>query len=95
MDTNQDTTQTESNDAGDEAGKDQQEEGKSIAAEETPADDGKAKDGEDQGKDGEKEAPEVPDSPDKYDLTIPDDIGLKDENGDPLQFSADDPLAKS
>lgn len=33
----------------------------------------------------------VPESPDKYDVTIP-DVGLKDEKGDPFQFDKNDPL---
>lgn len=43
----------------------------------------------------EDQKSEPPESADKYDLTIPSDIGLKDENGDALQFADDDPLAKN
>lgn len=40
------------------------------------------------------EAPkrEVPESADQYDFTVPADLGLKDEKGDPFSFAADDPL---
>lgn len=34
----------------------------------------------------------IPDSPDGYDFSLPEDLGLKDEKGDPLQFTADDPF---
>lgn len=72
-----------------------QEEGKSLVTEETSDKDagGEKKDGEDQ-EEGDEEKPKLPESPDQYDLTIPDDIGLKDANGDPVQFDADDPLAQ-
>ena len=41
-----------------------------------------------------EEAPALPDSADKYDFTIPADIGLKDEKGEAFQFAADDPFVK-
>lgn len=40
----------------------------------------------------EEKAPELPASADQYDFTIPEDLGLKDEKGDPLQFDKDDPI---
>lgn len=40
----------------------------------------------------DEKAPEIPTSADQYDFTIPEDLGLKDEKGDPLQFAKDDPL---
>lgn len=46
---------------------------------------------EDKAEDKAPEAPVVPDSPDKYDFTLP-DVGLKDEKGDPFQFDKNDPF---
>lgn len=37
-------------------------------------------------------APVIPETPDGYDFTLPDDSGLKTEAGDPFQFDPDDPL---
>lgn len=60
----------------------------SLAAQ---ADAGAAKAAETKTGEGEK-APEIPSSADQYDFTVPAEIGLKDEKGEPFQFAKDDPL---
>ena len=66
----------------------------SLASETEDKSGDEAEGGKDQEQDKGEKAPELPESADQYDLTIPEDIGLKDANGDPIQFADDDPLAK-
>lgn len=51
--------------------------------------------GEDQSLAGKaEEAATIPESADKYDFTLSEDIGLKDDKGEPFQFDKEDPLLK-
>ena len=53
-----------------------------------------AKEGEGEEPPAETTAEErtVPENPDDYDFTLPDDIGLKNEKGEPFQFDPKDPF---
>lgn len=53
--------------------------------------------GEENKSEGDKESAEdraVPEDPAEYDFTIPEDIGLKDDAGEPFQFDPEDPFLK-
>lgn len=61
------------------------------AAPETPAEDQGAEAATQEGEDGE-EKPAVPETPDAYDIALPEEVKL--EGGQAIAFNADDPLLK-
>jgi len=83
-------------DPGDGKEKDNSKDAPLLDEEKAPSDkeDEGSKDQEDKKEDEETGDQEFPTDAASYDLTIPEELGLKDEKGDPLQFDKNDPLVE-